>query len=295
MTLTRLSGFLLSLLLGAALLCAGAAAGPLQDRLAERAGKRHAGEAAGTGAVRIEVGGVARSYLLHVPKAEGPLPVVMSLHGFRSDAGQQQTLSGLSRLADAEGFIAVYPQGLDAKWRFARPGADADFILAVIEDVALRTAVDRDRIYVNGISNGAQMAWRMACDHPQVFAAVGYVAGGYPKVCNAGQVPTILFHGTDDRLLPYDGRPPFIAVRDFARGAATGAECRLAETGEIVFATRDVTGERWACNQAAPVVLYTVQGGGHSWPGSAAMPAQITTQDIDASQLMWAFFKGFSR
>ena len=156
---------------------------------------------------------------------------MLSIHGYRSNAAQQEKLSGFSALADSDGFIVLYPDGLDDKWRFAgRTDADVKFLLAAIEAVAAKAPVDRNRIYSTGISNGAQMSWRLACDVPDVFAAFGFVSGAYLDVCNPPpRRPLIIFHGTADKLLAYDGKGPFMGVRDFAIRWASGSGCNPAK------------------------------------------------------------------
>jgi polyhydroxybutyrate depolymerase len=241
----------------------------------------------------ITVGDETRSFRLHIPEeGRGPFPLVLSIHGYRSNAAQQEKLSGFSLLADSEGFIALYPDGLDDKWRFAgRTDADVKFLLAAIEAVAAKAPVDRNRIYSTGISNGAEMSWRLACDAPDMFAAFGFVSGAYLEVCNPPpRHPLIIFHGTADKLLAYDGKGPFMGVRDFAIRWASGSGCNPAKSGEIVYQKGDATGERFRCQSGREVDLYTLQGKGHSWPGSK-MPARITSRDVDATAVMWAFFK----
>jgi polyhydroxybutyrate depolymerase len=260
-----------------------------------------AGGAAATAAeTRVEtlkIAGETRQYRVHLPATgDGPYPIVFSYHGFNSNAGQQERLSQFSALADREGFIAVYPEGVDEKWRFmGRSDADVLLTTAIIEKLAAALPIDRRRIYATGISNGAQMAWRLACDRPQVFAAFGFVSGGYLEVCTAAvRPPIILFHGTSDRLLPYDGRGMLMPVREFTRGWAARDGCRLASEGEVICRRGDATGERWACSSGQEVELYTLDGKGHSWPGSH-MPASITSGDVDATVVMWAFFQAHPR
>jgi polyhydroxybutyrate depolymerase len=170
---------------------------------------------------------------------------------------------------------------------------DVAFAEAIVEAVADKVEIDLRRVYANGISNGAQMSWRLACNASDLFAAFGLVAGGYTEICGKGdRPPVILFHGTADRLLPYDGRSFFMPVRDFARGWAARAGCKPAEQGEVIYRRGDATGELWRCEEGGEVVLYTLEGKGHSWPGSA-MPARITSRDVDATAVMWEFFQRY--
>ena len=83
-------------------------------------------------------------------------------------------------------------------------------------------------------------------------------------------------------------------VRAFAMGWAAREGCRMASQGEVIYRKGDATGERWACLPGQEVELYTLDGKGHSWPGSM-MPARITSQDVDATAVMWAFFEAHPR
>jgi polyhydroxybutyrate depolymerase len=255
---------------------------------------------AGDSVVSITSGGVARQYRLHVPpgyQPGQPLPLVISLHGYNSNAEQQERVSRMPVKAAAAGFIAVYPEGLGdpQSWKFgsrAEGQADVAFIRDLIQSLEGQLSIDPRRIYVTGISNGAEMSYRLACDLADTLAAFAPVAGGYPPFgdCQATRpLPVVAFHGTADKLLPYEGKPPLLQpVHDWAAGWAAHNGCAGAST--VTFQKGDVTGETWGgCHDGADVTLYTIAGKGHSWPGSA-MPAQITTRDIDATDVLWEFF-----
>jgi polyhydroxybutyrate depolymerase len=246
----------------------------------------------GTTKETVSVDGVERFYLLHLPdQLKEPAALLLSIHGNGGNSRGQERLSGYSRLADDEGFIVVYPQSRQDQWQvYSEELMDMRYIDVVIADVATRHKIDAKQVYANGISLGAQFAWRLACERPKLFAAVGLVAGGYPGVCNMPRIPLIIFHGTKDDILPYNGGDTLMSVRDFARGWAARETCRLASEGQIVFEQGDAKGERWQCDPVGEVVLYTLDGKGHSWPGSGRNP-RITSKDVDASKTMWAFFK----
>ena len=237
----------------------------------------------------IKVNGTIRKYRLHLPAGYVPTrkyPLVICFHGLRSSARQQETLSDFSALADSEGFVAVYPEGLEAKWRFTEPnGDDVLFAEAIIAELTKNNSIDAGRIYANGISNGAQMVWRLVCDKPDLFAAVGFVSGGYPGIPGDPGPPAIIFHGTKDRLLPYEGRVIFMPVREFAQGWSGSRS----KNGEIVLKKGEVEAEQWESKRSKSI-LYTISGKGHSWPGSS-MPERITTRQVDATKEMWKFFE----
>jgi polyhydroxybutyrate depolymerase len=248
----------------------------------------------------ITTGGVARQYRLHIPlsyQQSQPTPLVLNLHGYNSNAAQQEQVSQMSAKADRAGFIIAYPEGLGdpQSWKFgnrAEGHADVAFIRDLIQQLQTQYSIDALRIYVTGISNGAEMSYRLACDLSDTIAAFAPVAGGYPAFedCSVTRpLPVIAFHGTNDQLLPYAGKPPLLLpVHDWAAGWAARNDCANPPT--VIMQQSEVTGERWSgCRAAADVVLYTIIGKGHSWPGSA-MPVRITTRDIDATDLIWDFF-----
>jgi polyhydroxybutyrate depolymerase len=290
-------------LLGTTLSCAREERSPAPTTLAATAAAGRLGP--GDYVETIVSGGVSRQYRLHVPtsyRPETPVPLVLNLHGYNSNAAQQESVSQFSAKADRAGFVAAYPEGLGnpQSWRFgdrAEGQADVDFILDLMRSLESRLSIDPARVYVSGISNGAEMSYRLMCDAADTFAAAGLVSGGYPawRDCTpARPVPVVAFHGTADRLLPYEGQPPvFLPVHDWAAQWAARNGC--AATPAVTFRQDEVTGETWSgCRSGADVVLYTIAGKGHSWPGSS-MPASITTQVIDATDVMWEFFAAHPR
>jgi len=261
---------------------------------------RERGAAPGNSVESITSGGQARQFRLHVPpqyRAGLPMPLVLNLHGYNSNGEQQEQVSQMSVKADAAGFIAVHPEGLGdpQSWKFANKtegASDVGFIRDLIKHLASQLSINAKRIYVTGISNGAQMSYRLACDLGDTLAAFAPVAGGYPpfKDCEPPRpVPVVAFHGTADNLMPYEGAPPvFLPVREWAASWAARNGCNA--TAKVTFKKGEVTGETWSgCRDNADVVLYTITGKGHSWPGST-MPERITTQDVIATDVMWEFF-----
>lgn len=248
----------------------------------------------GTVEREIAVGGATRSYRLHLPARAGgaPLALVLDFHGYGFTAARQEDLSQFSALADREGFAVAYPQADGKAWRaFGRDGADVAFVRALIADVSNAAAIDPARVYAAGISNGAQMTLAAACGLPGTFAAVAFVAGGYPRVCDAPRPPALLFHGTEDRILPYAGRDGQMPVRGFAAAWAAMPGCIA--TPETLSVAGEATRERWTC-PGGLAELVTLVGKGHSWPGSD-MSARITAQDIDATAEIWRFFTAYPR
>ena len=254
-------------------------------------------------------GEIERQYIVFVPSGYDPsqhTPLVLSLHGYTSNAAEQQIYTGWNEVAERENFILVYPQatGNPTRW-FAyhtpytyagQPTTDdvqfvRDLLAQLIEDYC----VDPARIYVNGLSNGGAMTHRLACEFTDQIAAVGMVAGAFVEnePCDSPRpIPVIAFHGTDDETVPYEGGGYFAPVEAWT--AAWAARNGCAPTPEELPAQGEVSGIAYVdCDDDAEVILYTIDGGGHTWPGASPLFDAIvnpTTQDIDANETMWDFF-----
>jgi len=251
----------------------------------------------------LTVNGSIRCYRLHLPVGYHPdiaLPLVINLHGMGSDAREQARLSGMSRQADAGGFIVVYPEarGSPPCWRIRAPGADMPdltFMRDLLTHLCGQLCIDPHRIYVTGLSNGAGMANRMACAMADTIAAAGLVSGAYPRWngCKPSRpVPMIVFHGTSDDNVPYEGLGQALPnIRSWA--AAWAVRCGCHPQPPITFQQGCVTGETWYDAEGRSlVVLCTITGGGHAWPGSPESPVPPDLPaDFDATRMIWEFFR----
>jgi len=257
--------------------------------------------------------GEKRDYLLYVPKSydrSRPTPLVISMHGAGLWGASQRDISRWNDLADRKGFIVVYPSGVGGKgvrvWR-AEPGdgltKDVRFISELIDTLSRSYNIDSTRVYANGLSNGGGMSFVLSCTLADRIAAIGMVAAAqtipWTWCKDARAVPMIAFHGTADPEIPYNGGSSWISPRPFpstprwAANWATRNRCAASPVESAVAV--DVTRRTYAnCANDAAVVLYTVQGGGHTWPGGTPLPEWFvgrTTRSIDATGLMWTFFR----
>ena len=249
--------------------------------------------------------GMSRTANVHVPPnydPTKPTPVVLNFHGFTSNAAQEALLSNMSAKADAEGFVVVYPEGLDSSWNAgaccglsAQNGvADVQFVSDLIDSLEVQLCVDAKRVFATGMSNGAFLSHRLGCELSDRVAAIAPVAGvlGVPQCNPKRPVPVMHFHGTADPLVPYDGSATlgFPAVSDtFAgwasRDGCTGDPAKTYDNGDAHCATYA------SCNAGATVTLCTIDNGGHTWPGGLPVPSLgYTTTDISATDAMWTFF-----
>ena len=186
-----------------------------------------AGLPAGDHERTLAFGGFERSYLLHVPpRYEGAaVPLVVDLHGFTSNAVQQRAISGMAAVADAKGFLVVYPNGVRNAWnaKLCCGNPDVDdvaFLRAVIDAVAAETPVDRRRIYATGLSNGGAMSHRLACDAADIFAAAAPMAFPLADLPATGcqpsrSIPVLTVMGLTDVLVRYEGGPFSSAAETF--------------------------------------------------------------------------------
>lgn len=259
-------------------------------------------------------GGEKREYLLDVPKSYDPArraPLVISMHGGGMWGAAQREISQWNRVAEEHGFIVVYPSGTGlARHRAGRAGQgpghmrDVSFISELIDTLKAAYNIDLTRVYADGLSNGGGMAFLLSCALSHRIAAIGLVASAqflpWDQCTDQRPVPMIAFHGTADRFTPYHGGKSWVARNhefpDFPTWTANWARrnrCGKSPV-ESVFAA-DVTRAQYTnCAEGASVVLYTILGGGHTWPGGGPLPewfVRTTSNSIDASSEMWAFFR----
>jgi polyhydroxybutyrate depolymerase len=261
-------------------------------------------------------GGVSRRYFLYLPSTwhrGRPAPLVLVFHGGGGRASGIAPHTGFSRLAEREGFVVAYPQGLNGRWNDGRGYAatydDVGFVRALLDTLGRELSVDPRRVYATGISNGAMFAYRLACDLPGVFAAVAPVAGAMPAdlapACAHTQPVSVLaFQGTADPLMPYFGGGVarrrgrvLSAERSIAFWATTSgcaAPVTTDEPDRVTDGTRVRRTAYGTCREGRAVELYTIEGGGHTWPGGPPVGGSVgrVTREIDATPVIWAFFAG---
>jgi polyhydroxybutyrate depolymerase len=217
-------------------------------------------------------------------------------------------------VADREGFAVAAPDGVGHSWNdgrtetasSSRQADDIGFLRALIDRIASQASIDPSRIYVVGMSNGAIMTGRVACDMSDRIAAVAQVAGTASVTvaadCRPGRaVPVLEIHGTADPLVPYGGgtvaevlggRGDVVSVDSWAQFWATN-DSAAPDTSVRSIGT-DTTVRTWHGSTAqSDVVFYRVDGAGHTWPsGPQYLPKAIigaTSDSFDASVTIWQF------
>lgn len=286
----------------------------------------------GTSTVTVAFEGDEYPVLVHVPavSTRRALPLVLDLHGSNANASSQAAISGLHEIADRERFIVAEPQGAiefpqtlpEGNWAWNVPGVpltsgtyppadardDVAYLRTVVTALDAAGCVDDRRVYATGFSGGGRMASALACHAADVFAAIAPVAGlraGHAAAddlsapmdatCEPSRaVSVITFHGTDDFVNPYlgnaDPRWGYTVQAAVDRWRELDS-CAPRVTERAV--SDAVTSFTWKkCARGADVVLYEIDGGGHTWPGTAVdlSPLGTVNMDISASAVMWDFF-----
>lgn len=268
----------------------------------------------------LEHGGRTRGFLVVDPGGPGPHPTLFALHGGGGTGAQLREHTG-GRL-ERGGFLVVYPDGVKKHWNDGRALPDAasregvddlGFLAALADTLVKEGKADPRRLYALGISNGGFMAHALACEQAGRWAAVGAVVASLGEreagVCRpARPVPVLMVNGTKDRLVPWDGRE----VRFL--GQARGRKLTVPETA-VKWAELDGCsgepersslpdaaddGTRWSlearrrCAGGSEVLLYKVEGGGHTWPNGTVYLKRLvgpTSRDVDFEALALSFFK----
>jgi polyhydroxybutyrate depolymerase len=218
--------------------------------------------------------GGERQYLLAVPEGyDGTeaVPLLFSFHGHGGDAVGHEANTSLAAAGAARGFVVVTPTGLGdpARWNLdRRPDGPDDhgFVRALLAHLDRTLCLDPDRTYLAGHSNGSGFAGLLACEEPQRFAGVAMVSGTAPPTCPDGVAPaTLVIAGTDDATVPYLGGPVG-DVPEVVAGYAERYGCAPPVEAEPQPGIEQVRYE--PCRDGGAVVLDTVVGGVHVWPGS---------------------------
>jgi len=260
--------------------------------------------------------GIQRDYILYIPanyNGNTDVPLVLNFHGYGSNATEQMNYGDFRDLSDTEGFLLVHPQGTtingERGWNVGFPGSgsttdDVGFTEALIDELANLYAINLDRVYATGMSNGGFMSFLLACQLSQKIAAIASVAGSMTPdtygLCSAQHpIPILQIHGTSDSVVPYNGDLNWtLSIVDVISYWLSYNNCDTTPTvttlpdidpldGSTVTHIVYSDGDNGVTTEHMKVI-----GGGHTWPGSAFnFPG--TNQDINASTEIWAFFSKY--
>lgn len=277
------------------------------------------------------VDGLDRTYLLHVPPSyDGavPVPLVIALHGGGGSGQKMASLTDFNTLSDTEGFIVVYPDGIENHWNDGRKVEkyraqkenidDVKFISVLIDHLEKELNIDETRIYATGISNGAMMSCRLACELSEKIAAIAMVAGAMPEnlceYCSPSRpVSVLVMNGTEDPLVLWEGGEIKIGRQNFGKTLSVHDTvafwvehngCTLSPSvtwlpdtkADGTTVRKEVYGRG---KEGTEVILYAIEGGGHTWPGGLQYASRRTIggtcYDIDATGVIWQFFAQHTR
>lgn len=272
--------------------------------------------------LHLSWGGLDRTYHLYRPSSipQGArAPLVVMLHGGYGSGAQAERSYGWDEEAERGGFIVAYPDGYRRAWNAglccgastSRNVDDVGFIGAMVQQIERTQNTDPARVYVAGMSNGAMMAYRLACDAPFAIAGVGSVAGTLDTVSCAHpqHVRFIEIHGLTDMHVPFHGgvgvnRPqpePFMPVPQALSVWQSANDCNNDDASRTFGV---VTTERWSCANGNDVELITIANAGHEWPGGKKgargallgrlfhiAPADPVSDAINATDAIWRFFR----
>lgn len=264
----------------------------------------------------LMVDNLDRTYLLYRPKdlsKEKPVPLVIFLHGGFGRGLQAEHTYNWDAEADKYGFVVVYPDGMGRSWNAGGdccgPAArdnvdDVSFITQLIRTISKSENIDGKRVYLAGMSNGAAMSYRYACEGSYPIAAIGSVSGGLSYVCeHPHPVSVIEVHGIEDQNIPLGGgmgakgvaKVQWLSAQknlDVFRHA-NGCELDHLEKGTVI---QKVVSD---CAAGKKVELIAIEGAGHQWPGSqpkARFVDKLLDIDppstaLDATATLWKFFQ----
>lgn len=282
-------------------------------------GARASASPGGNSRGELAFGGVQRTYQLHVPAGlDRPAGLVLNLHGAGLTGSEQAAITNYDAVADRYGFVVAYPDGIDLSWADGRGASipdrqgvdDVGFLTALVDRLVHDYGIDPGRVFATGMSAGAFMANRLACDRADVVAAIAPVAGtlGSGVPCAPSRPVAVLeTHGTADPVVPFDGGPMQ------GRGGASDAVAAPAMASRwrdldgcpppSVPTAGDGTGVHRlvadGCAGGTEVAFVTIDGGGHTWPsGRFSLPVEAvgsTTEAFNASDASGQFFAAHGR
>ena len=274
--------------------------------------------------------GIDRTCWLYIPdrysSSNNILPLVMIVHGGgRSHGAEFAERTGFLPLAEKEGFIALYPDGIDNQWNDGRGKSfrknkdninidDVGFLYDLIDYSIKNLKADPDRIYLTGLSNGGMMTLRMGIEHSSKFAAIASVIANIPVNISSSvpekPLPVLIMNGTDDPLVPWKGGVVTVLGKKYGEVLSTEQTVQywikhnscnknpsvmeLPDKDKTDHSTVRVSiyGEG---KEDSEVILYEIKGGGHSFPGSPVpdRPSIVgyKNKDITATEIIWEFFK----
>ena len=277
--------------------------------------------------VNLTVDGNARSFIVYLPTGynnAGEMPLIFAIHGGSGTPEGMINIANFKTIADRDKVVLVYPAGIQNNWNDGRPTTpnqlginDVSFFNQMCDYMINNYSVDGTKIYATGISNGGFMSSRLGCELSNRIAAIAVDAATIEATtiapnCNPGRpVPAIYIHGTTDPLVPFTGG----TVSPGAGGTAISHFQAIdkwitingCNTTPTITDLPDIANDGTTIKQrvysnstnGSEVVSYVILNGGHTWPQGYQYANEAfigkTSQDMNACEVIWTFFKRFSR
>lgn len=279
--------------------------------------------AAGDYEFAVTINGDKRPYLVHIPaqsKVGQALPMVLVLHGGLGNMQVQANERFYHQVSAAEknGYIVVFPNGYSrlpggkfATWNAGnccgpavkKQSDDVSVIRAIIQDMQQRAEVDSKRIFVDGMSNGGMMAYRLACELSDTVSAIASVAGtDNTQQCHPAKPVAVLhIHAKDDDHVPFEGGKGQKSMTEVSFNSVPATIQKWVQTNQAnpqAERILEVPGAYCEIHRGglAPVQLCVTETGGHSWPGgSKPRGGEAGSNAISANDVIWQFFNGQGR
>ena len=273
------------------------------------------------------VNGLVRKAWVHLPSyysTDQKRPLLIVLHGARLSGWIAEAATGFDKIANQENFIVAYPDAIHQQWNDGRapvnnPSAgidDVGFLTQLIDYVNWKYHVAKNKVYIAGFSSGGMLAQKMALEQTDKVAAIATVASSLPmpqftlQRMPSRPISVLMINGTRDRAFPWAGGTTHIVhvkVGPVAPILSTYQYWVKANGGSGDISPRQATVKK---NKIGPsvnllntrahngscIILYKINGGGHTWPGSEVPLPYIPflgkqSRDLNASELIWEFFK----
>jgi polyhydroxybutyrate depolymerase len=279
--------------------------------------------------VTLTIDGLTRSFIVYQPLGynnAGKMPMILSIHGGSGTPEGMIRLADFKPIADKDKVVLVYPAGVEKNWNDGRPTApnqmginDVSFFNQLCDHMVANYSVDGARIYATGISNGGFMSARLGCELGNRIAAIAVVAATMeatviaPACRPSSPVPAMFIHGTADPLVPFNGGLMTAGgtaggtILSHTQAVEKWASINGCSLTPVVTDLPDIASDGTTIRRSvypggtngSEVAGYVVANGGHTWPqGYQYLGEAIigkTSQDMNACEVIWAFFKRFKR
>jgi polyhydroxybutyrate depolymerase len=276
--------------------------------------------------VKLMVDSIERSFIVYQPNgriAGTKLPLIFALHGGKGTADDMFQLADFRAIADREQIVLIYPDGIEKSWNDGRPTAanqmgidDVNFFRQISNYAIQNFHVDPRRIFATGMSNGGFMSARLGCELSDVITGIATVASSISQVvfdnCQPRKpVAAMVIQGSRDTFVPLDGGlvspgagglavshdqavQKWVAVNKISSPAVVVNLPDIANDGTTIAESTHSGG-----TDGFAVVGYVVLNGGHTWPQGGQYLSEFligkTSQDMNANEVIWAFFKRFQK